>query len=161
MSRLPAELIVAEDGSKDGTRARILEVGRELPLRVVGAEERLGYTAGRKTARQDQWYRRLLTVGFNGFVRAVFGVEVFDCDSGMRLMSRAVVEATLRRGLTFRGFCSAEIVLRTIASGFRYGEVAITYGRRAGESRGIPLRSMPKVIMRGVRDLLTLRSELR
>jgi glycosyltransferase involved in cell wall biosynthesis len=39
-----AELIVAEDGSGDGTRGRIVEIAREIPLRLVGEEERLGYS---------------------------------------------------------------------------------------------------------------------
>ena len=44
VSRLPdAELVVAEDGSRDGTRDRIVDVSRELPLRLLGGAERLGY----------------------------------------------------------------------------------------------------------------------
>lgn len=204
VARLPdARLIIAEDGSRDGTRARILEAAADVPLRAVGGEERLGYTravegalraaegtwvflcdagmkhdpgdfwsmwsardrfdiiVGRKTGRQDQWYRRLLTVGFNVLVRLLFGHEVFDIDSGMRLLRRPVVDATLRRGLRFRGFASTEVGLLAIAAGFRYGEVPISYRQRAGESRGIPMRSIPKVIWRGVGDLLALRRELR
>lgn len=197
-----AELIVAEDGSGDGTRDRILELARELPLRVIGGAERLGYTravegalragdadwiflcdaglkhdphdfwrmwnersrfdliSGRKTKRQDQWYRRFFTFGFNLLVRQMFGCEVFDSDSGMRLLRRPVVETMLRRGLTFRGFSSTEIVLRAIAAGYRYGEVPVSYRERAGESRGIPVRAIPRIILRGVRDLLALRREL-
>jgi dolichol-phosphate mannosyltransferase len=104
VARLPgAELIVAEDGSRDGTRDRIVDIAREIPLRVTGATERLGYTravvqavaettrpwvflcdgglkhdpadfwglwevrdrydllVGRRTNREDQSYRQLLT----------------------------------------------------------------------------------------------------
>ena len=44
VARIPgAELVVAEDGSRDGTRDRILEMAREVPLRVTGGAERLGY----------------------------------------------------------------------------------------------------------------------
>jgi glycosyltransferase involved in cell wall biosynthesis len=197
-----AELIVAEDGSRDGTRDRILELARDLPLRLVGGTERLGYTravegalrasdadwiflcdaglkhdpeefwsmwsersrfdliSGRKTRRQDQWYRRVFTAGFNALVRQLFACEVFDSDSGMRLLRRSVVDTILRRGLTFRGFSSTEIVLRASAAGYRYGEVPVSYRERAGESRGIPLRAVPKIILRGVQDLLALRREL-
>jgi dolichol-phosphate mannosyltransferase len=203
VQRLPgAELIVAEDGSRDGTRERIEDVAREIPLRVVGGRERLGYTravegalrstdaewvflcdggakhdpedfwalwnvrdrfdliAGRKTGRRDQWYRRLLTVGFNFVLRLLFGHDVHDADSGIRLLRRPVVDGVLHHTLTFTGFCSTEIVLRSIAAGFRYGEVPVSYRQRSGPSRGIPLNRLPKVIWQGLVDLFALRREL-
>lgn len=203
VTRLPgAELIMAEDGSRDGTRARILEVAREVPLRVTGAEERLGYAravagavaaatqpwiflcdgglkhdpddfwklwaardrfdyvAGRKSNREDQWYRQFFTWGFNLFIRQLFDYDVFDSDSGMRLMSRRVAEDIVPR-MTFKGFCSSEIVIRSIAAGLRYGEVPIAYRQRAGESRGLPTAKIPKAIAAAVKDLLRLRRELR
>jgi glycosyltransferase involved in cell wall biosynthesis len=203
VQRLPgAELIVAEDGSRDGTRDRIVKVAGEVPLRVVGGTERLGYTkavegalrstdadwvflcdggakhppadfwpmwnarhgydllSGLKTNRQDQWYRQMLTVGFNVFLRILFGYHVYDADSGIRLFRRPVVDAVLRRTLTFVGFCSSEIVLRSIAAGFRYGEVPVSYRQRSGESRGIPVNRIPKVIRQGMIDLFALRREL-
>jgi len=44
VERIPGgELIVAEDGSRDGTRERIAELAREIPLRLVGGPKRLGY----------------------------------------------------------------------------------------------------------------------
>ncbi len=203
VQRLPgSELIVAEDGSRDGTRDRIVETAREIPLRVVGGTERLGYTravegalratdadwvflcdggakhdpadfwpmwnararfdliSGHKTNRQDQWYRQLMTAGFNLVLRLLFGHEVYDADSGIRLLKRPVVDAVLHRTLTFSGFCSSEIVLRSIAAGFRYGEVPVSYQQRSGESRGIPLNRMPKIIRQGLVDLFALRREL-
>ncbi len=44
--KLPgSELVIAEDGSRDGTRERVADVAREVPLRLVGGStERLGYT---------------------------------------------------------------------------------------------------------------------
>ena len=197
-----AELIVAEDGSRDGTRERILDVANEIPLRVTGAEERLGYAravvgavasatkpwiflcdgglkhdpedfwrfwplrddfdylGGRKTNREDQWYRQLFTWGFNVVIRALFQYDIFDADSGMRLMNRRVADEIVPR-MTFRNFSTSEIVIRTIAAGLRYGEVPIAYHQRAGESRGLPTAKIPKAVTGAVRDLLRLRAELR
>ena len=200
VSRIPdAELIVAEDGSRDGTRDRIVEVANELPLRITGAAERLGYAravagavgeatqpwiflcdggmkhdpedfwrmwavrdqydyiAGRKTNRQDQLQRRIFTWGYNLLIRQLFGYDIFDADSGMRLMNRRV--AGIARNPTFKNFSSSEIVLRTVHSGLRYGEVPISYRQRAGESRGLPPSKIPKAITGAVRDLLKLRRE--
>lgn len=203
VSLLPgAEFIVAEDGSSDGTRDRILATANDIPLRVTGAAERLGYAravsgavrdatqqwillcdggmkhdpndfwrlweqrdrfdyiAGRKTNREDQWYRRLFTWGFNLVIRQLFDYEIFDADSGMRLMNRRVADGIIPR-TTFRNFSSSEIVIRTIHAGLRYGEVPISYRQRAGESRGLPTAKLPKAISGAVRDLLRLRRELR
>lgn len=203
ISRVPnAELIVAEDGSKDGTRDRIIEVANEIPLRITGGAERLGYAravagavreatqpwillcdggmkhdpndfwrlwevrdgfdyiAGRKTNRQDQWYRQVFTWGFNTVIRQLFDYQIFDADSGMRLMNRRVADEIIPR-VTFKNFSSSEIVIRSIHAGLRYAEVPISYRQRAGESRGLPTAKLPKAISGAVRDLLRLRRELR
>jgi len=203
VSRIPgAELIVAEDGSRDGTRERILDAATRVPLRVTGGAERLGYAravtsaageaaqpwillcdgglkhdpndfwrlwaererfdyiAGRKTNREDQWYRRLFTWGYNLLIRQLFDYDIFDADSGMRLMTRRVANEILPR-ITFRNFTSSEIVIRTLDAGMRYGEVPISYRQRAGESRGLPTAKLAGAIRGGIADLLRLRRELR
>ena len=196
-----AELIVAEDGSNDGTRDRIVEISNEIPLRITGAAERLGYAravagavaeatqpwiflcdggmkhdpedfwrlwavrdrfdyiAGRKTNRADHWNRQLLSWGYNLLLRQLFGYDIFDADSGMRLMNRRVAE--IARHTTFKNFTSSEIVLRGLHAGLRYGEVPISYRQRVGESRGMPPSRIPGAITGAVRDLLRLRRELR
>lgn len=204
ISRLPgSELVVAEDGSRDGTRDRIVDVSREVPLRLLGGDERLGYrravlnvldqTAsewicfadsglkhdpadfwtlwnardgnalilGQRTNRQDHWYRRIFTAGFNVVVRSVFEVPLQDSDTGMRLMHRSVASAILASGLFFRNFSSAEVALRALAAGFRVVEVPVSYRQREGESRGMPLRGIPKSIGGALSDLWRLKRELR
>jgi glycosyltransferase involved in cell wall biosynthesis len=116
---------------------------------------------GRKTNRTDQWYRRLMTFGLNVYVRALFGIDALDSDSGMRLYNRRVVERVFGGELFFRGFISTEIVLRATASGLRVLEVPVSYRQRAGESRGLPLHSMPRAIRRLLADTLRLKGELR
>ena len=116
---------------------------------------------GRKTNRQDQLYRRMLTKAFNAVIRTYFGVKVHDIDSGMRLYSRRVVEEVFNGPLFFKGFASAEIVLRAIDRGFRYAEVPISYRQRIGESRGLPLRSIGRQVMTVLGNLRRLRRELR
>ena len=196
------EFILAEDGSVDGTRARIEEVRQTYDLKVVGAVERLGYAravrnavanargefvfacdagekhdpadfwklyghrhdadliVGRKTNRTDQLYRRVLTYGLNLYVRALFGVRAFDVDSGIRLYNRRVIEEVLANPLHFRGFISTEIAVRAVSRGLRYLEVPVSYRQRAGESRGLPVRSMPGQITRLFADTWALKKEL-
>ena len=204
LRRLPdSELVVAEDGSRDGTRGQIVAVSSEVPLRLLGGEERLGYRKavlnalqatssewicfcdsglkhdpgdfwklwnardgydlilGRRVNRQDQAYRRLLTWGYNFLVHRLFPIRLQDTDSGLRLMRRAVATSVLESGLFFRNFSSSELVLRATAAGFRCAEVPVTYRQRVGESRGMPLRGIPRSIRGAVSDLLRLRRELR
>lgn len=205
VSKVPgAELVIAEDGSRDGTRERIAEAGREIPLRLVGGTaERLGYKGGvlnalravdsdwvclcdsglkhdpadfwklwqaregndlvlgYRTNRQDQWYRRFFTIAFNLVVRALFPTKIRDADTGLRLLRRPVVDLVLERGLQFRGFSSTEVVLVAQAAGFRCVEVPVSYAQRVGESRGVPVRSIGRAVVRAVVDLWRLRSELR
>lgn len=204
VARLPdCEFIVAEDGSSDGTREKIVEVSRSVPLRLVGGAERLGYgrallgairaatgqwvftcdggmkhdpadfwrlhavreqfdlVVGRKTNRTDQLHRRFFTWGLNAFLRLYFGADVRDADSGMRLMNRRVVEGVISHPHLFRGFNGAEIVVRTIAAGLRYGEVPIAYRLRVGESKGLPAKKIPRAISRLFSDSRALRRELR
>src|SRR5688500_10239749 len=204
VSRLErCELIVAEDGSSDGTREIIQSVQTKAPLRLVGGAARKGYyravadaiaearepficlcdaglkhdpedfwqlyrvresydiVAGRKTGRRDQLYRRALTAGLNLFLRWYFQVPVRDADSGFRMYSRVVAEQIVAPGLRFTNFVSAEIAIRAIKAGFRYGEVPVSYAAREGPSRGLPLRVIPRAIRGLFREARALRRELR
>jgi len=195
------ELIIAEDGSSDGTREQIEAVREKYGLRIVGAVERLGYAravrnavaqaggdfvficdggekhdpadfwklyarrhdadliVGRRTKRSDQWYRLLLTSALNLFVRRFFGVDMRDADSGIRLCNRRVVDQVFASPLLFRGFISTEIAVRASKCGLRCLEVPVSY-RRGRTSRGLPLRNMPRAIMRLLADSWTLKREL-
>lgn len=117
---------------------------------------------GRKTDRQDQFYRRCLTWSYNFAMRAYFGFpEIRDADSGFRLFNQAVVDRVLRQDLICRNLVASEIVLRTIASGLRYGEVEVSYSMRAGTSRGLPPAKIPLVILGALRAMVALRAEFR
>jgi glycosyltransferase involved in cell wall biosynthesis len=202
LRHLPShELIIAEDGSSDGTRARIESVQETYGLKIVGAVKRLGYAtavrnaaasatgdflficdigakhdpadfwklyarrddadliAGRRTARSDPPYRLFLTSTLNLFVRLFFTVDAYDTDSGMRLYNRRVVDEVLAAPLLFRGFISTEIAVRALKRGLRYLEVPVSY-RRGRTSRGLPLRAIPRAIMRLLADSWALRREL-
>jgi glycosyltransferase involved in cell wall biosynthesis len=118
---------------------------------------------GRKTNREDQWYRKLFTVCYNAFIRCYVGISgVYDCDSGFRLFSRTIAEKIYCSGsLFFKELPASEIVIRTIASGYRYLEVPVAYHMRSGPSRGLPTNKLPKVIIGVIRNLRILKKELR
>lgn len=117
---------------------------------------------GRKTGRQDQLYRQLLTWTYNFAIRAYFGFnEIRDADSGFRLFNRAVVDRVLRQKLISKNLIASEIVLRTIAAGLKYGEVEVSYNMREGVSRGLPPKNIPSIAIGALRSMAALRSEFR
>lgn len=201
--KLPGlDFIVAEDGSTDGSREKLVALEKELGFRIVGGAERKGYArawgdairatntdwvcicdgglkhepsdfwklydarvgadvvVGRKTNRTDQIYRRVLTIGFNAMLRMVFDVDVHDADSGLRMLSRRVVDDIVRSKLKFRGFVSTETAVRAVKSGLTYREVPIAYRQRSGPSRALPLKRIPKAIRHVLEDVRDLKSEL-
>jgi len=202
--RLPgSELIVAEDGSTDGTPGILCALKEELGIVHLSCPDRKGYAralreaalaasndliffsdtglkhdpedfwtlyrqagnydlvVGRKTGRKDQLYRRLLTWGYNLFLRTTFSLrEVRDADSGFRLFNRKVVDQVFRPGLRFKSLVGSEVVLRTLAAGLRYGEVPVSYAQRVGISKGMPVNSIARQIRTVLRDLRALRAEL-
>jgi hypothetical protein len=85
---------------------------------------------------------------------------VHDADSGFRLFNRAVVDRVFAPGLTFRSFVGSEIVLRAVLLGLRYAEVPVSYAQRAGDSRGLPPRTILRQVRRVVGDLRRLKREL-
>jgi glycosyltransferase involved in cell wall biosynthesis len=117
---------------------------------------------GRKVERRDQRYRQALTWTYNWLLRSYFGFpQIRDADSGFRLFNRAAVDQVLSRGLAYRNLIASEIVLRTIACGLRYHEVPISYAGRAGESRGLPSRKIPGVVLETLRAMVRLKAEFR
>ena len=45
-NRIPIEIIVAEDGSTDGTKAILSELSKRIPIKIIFGEERKGYSQG-------------------------------------------------------------------------------------------------------------------
>jgi len=120
-----------------------------------------GLVIGLKTNRQDQFYRRLLTWGYNKLLSIYFKVRVRDSDSGFRVYGREVVNKIFNEPWVNKELIASEIVLRTIYSGFNFKEVPISYRQRMGESRGLPLERIPRVIIRVLSNFSTLKKELR
>lgn len=204
--RLPgSEMIVAEDGSTDGTSDILQRLAREIGIVHLTSGERKGYRralldaiaaakrdyiffsdtgrkhdaadfwqlykriddgdliVGRKSNREDQWYRKLLTLSYNMLIRSYFGIKgVNDCDSGFRLFNKRVAKEIFHGGkLFFRELPASEIVVRTIAAGMRYIEVPVAYHQRIGPSRGLPNSKLPRVILGAIRNVRRLKKELR
>ncbi len=119
-----------------------------------------GIIVGAKENRTDQMYRRILTWGYNRVLSWYFKVRVNDADSGFRIYQRAVVDKVFNEDWINKDLIGSEIILRASYSGFQIKEVPISYTKRKGESRGLPLKGIPGVIFRVLGNFSKLRSTL-
>lgn len=122
---------------------------------------RFDLVVGRKTNRQDQRYRQMLTYGYNLVIRILFGNnQIYDCDSGFKLFNRAVTDNIFKsENLFFKELANSEIVLRVLHEGLRYAEVPVTYRQREGVSRGLPPQKLFRVIVGSLVNLVKLKQE--
>jgi glycosyltransferase involved in cell wall biosynthesis len=197
-----SELIVAEDGSFDGTKDIVRRLKDELGIVLSTASHRKGYAQalrdafllarcpyiffsdtgnkhnpqdfwklypfrkdhgiviGVKTNRSDQFYRQLLTKGYNKLVSLYFNVNIHDIDSGFRIYQRSVVDKIFSEDWIYKELIASEITLRAIYSGFTVKEVPIEYSKREGTSRGLPPKKIARVVVRTLRNFPLLRETL-
>lgn len=130
--------------------------------KLYALREKYDLIVGRKTKRQDQWYRKLFTFMYNLILRLYFSQGmIHDSDSGFRLFNRKVVDEVFRNRIIFKDFVGSEVVLRTIFKGLRYCEVPVSYYRRLGASRGLPLKKIPGKVLRVLKNWTVLKKEIR
>lgn len=128
--------------------------------KLYGYRQPDGLVVGVKTNRTDQLYRRLLTWSYNRLLSWYFGVKVKDSDSGFRLYGREVVRKVFNEPWVNKDLIASEIVLRIIYSGFYFKEVPVSYRQRQGESRGLPLKKIPRIVLQLLAKLPRLKREL-
>jgi glycosyltransferase involved in cell wall biosynthesis len=125
---------------------------RDLVARIDEFAIAIGY----RRNRQDPWFRKLNTWGWNRLQRLTFGLAVRDVDCAFKLFRREVLE---HLPLAAEGaFFSTELLLRARAAGYTFVEVPVDhYPRRAGTPTGARL----DVIGKAFREMWRFRRELK
>ena len=128
--------------------------------KLYGKKEEYDLIVGKKTNRQDQFYRKLFTNGYNLVIRKYFKLNnIYDSDSGFRLFNQKVVDKVFKKELAFKNLVGSEIVLRAILQDLKYYEVPISYFQRQGVSRGMPMKKIPNIIWGSLYNLAKLKRE--
>ncbi len=103
--------------------------------------------SGYKVKRQDPFYRIVMTKVFNFLVNLYFGTSFKDIDSGFKLVRHEAMLDVLKDEWICTDLISFEIMVRLAYRGYKIKEVPVQHRSRAnGESRGLPLKKIPKVI---------------
>lgn len=100
--------------------------------------------------------REIYTLLYNLLIRRLFGVRMRDINFAFKLCKRQIFDhiALVSEG----SFIDAELIIRAKKLGYEVTQFGVDYFPR---TRGVSTLSSPKVIVKIVREMLALRSELR
>lgn len=204
-SKIPgSEIVVAEDGSTDGTKDILRRLCDEIPeMRLEEGEEKRGYVnafrtamaltnhdlilfcdasgkhdpddfwpmyeqiadcdmiVGYKTNRQDPFYRIVLTKVFNFCVNRYFDVSFRDIDCPFRLIRKEAYRKVDEVPWIQAALINFEVTVRMVKMGFRVKEVPVKhFARKNGTSRGLPLKTIPKVVLETLSNFPAIRRSI-
>lgn len=102
-------------------------------------------------------FRKALSVGGNGYARAMLGLPVRDVTAGFRLFRAATLRTLDLHGVESVGYCfQADLTLRTVRAGLTVREVPIDFlERERGESkmnRAVAIESLRRITTWGLRE---------
>lgn len=122
--------------------------------RLADADVVVGY----RKKRSDPLRRRFVGWSYNRVIWALFGLPVRDVDCAFKLFRGEVfARVPLERIGSNGAFFSAELLIRLHEARVRIAQVAVPHHARTW---GAPKGASPRVIVRAIRDLLSLRVRL-
>jgi dolichol-phosphate mannosyltransferase len=114
---------------------------------------------GRRMARREPPYRRLLSRGLQILERIMFPVKCKDVTSVMRLMKVDLAHEIAKEVKYSPYNFWLEFTARTSLNGYRIVEIPIAYRERLGGSKVYSVKKMPKVIMSEFSALRAVKKE--
>lgn len=117
---------------------------------------------GWKIKRFDAWYRLLMTYIFNKLISFYFKVKLHDIDCGFRLIKKEAIDFILDQNWRLKDCVNTELTVKIHAAGFKVAELPVThFSRQAGDSRGLPVQKLPKIIFHILKEFPHIRHDMR
>ncbi|MFQ5827708.1 MAG: glycosyltransferase family 2 protein [Candidatus Methylomirabilia bacterium] len=117
---------------------------------------------GFKQPRRDPLYRLLMSRVFNILIGFVFKLRLRDINCGFRLMRRELVDELVRDDWQMKACIATELSIRAFYKGYRIDEVPVRHRPRPfGESRGLPLRQIPRSVIHVLREFVIMRRKIK
>ncbi len=115
---------------------------------------------GKREDRNDQIYRRLLTFFYSKYILFFYGIKSGDPDSGFRIYRKELILEILKNELFNKHLLNSELTIKCISKNCAYVEVPIKYFKRKGSSRGLPLKTIPNVIISTIKNSFKIRRQI-
>lgn len=121
-----------------------------------GADLAVGSRLLQKEETQRSWQREVLSRGYNGLLRAVFGVRFSDAQCGFKAISRAAAQVLLPLVENNHWFFDTELLVLAEKAGFRIHDLPV----RWREDRDSTVKVL-RTVGEDLRGILRLRARLR
>lgn len=112
--------------------------------RLTDRMETAAIVVGYRVNRQDPWFRRFLSSGYNRIVRTLLHTRVRDCDCALKVFRRDALERCLPESSGF--FVNAEMLAKARRSQISILETPVQHRPRAGGESKVSLREVPRTL---------------
>tara|TARA_A100001035_G_C27776180_1_gene499156 strand:+ start:211 stop:930 length:720 start_codon:yes stop_codon:yes gene_type:complete len=119
------------------------------------------FVVGVRTNREDQIYRQLLTKAYSKYIKVFYGVKSTDPDSGFRIYRNSLIKDILKDELFNKHLLNSEFTIKCLKKNAKFKEVEINYKKREGQSRGLPLKIIPTVIVSTIKNSFKIKKQVK
>lgn len=115
--------------------------------------------SGYRNPRYDSLFRRILTFILNLIIRIIFKVNIYDADSGYKLLNKEkYIKYYINQG-TFKDFGSAEMIIRMLLKKETILEKKISYFQRPDNSKQFNFLKIIKKSYNLIKNLILLKHD--
>tara|TARA_B100000902_G_scaffold157217_2_gene153448 strand:- start:2436 stop:3155 length:720 start_codon:yes stop_codon:yes gene_type:complete len=127
---------------------------------LCGVLPNYDFVLGVRVNRGDQIYRQFLTKAYSKYIKFFYGVNSTDPDSGFRIYKNSLIKDILKFELFNKHLLNSEFTVKCLKKNATYKEVEINYKKREGQSRGLPLKIIPKVIISTIKNSFKIKNQV-
>ncbi len=115
---------------------------------------------GKRVNRTDQPYRKILTYLYSFYIKVFYRIKSSDPDSGFRIYKKKLIEDVFSDELINKHLLNSELTIKCISRDCKYKEIPVSYFQREGISRGLPLKTIPRVILSTIKNSFKIKKQI-